>query len=103
MGFAIYGPPILQQLRGFSPLWAGYVVAVESLAWTVAAIAVAAATGAWDRRWTRLGAVMLVASLVVGLGTRQGRRGTHAGRSAPYRRAARTSGDAMTVLCASNS
>lgn len=65
MGFAIYGPPILQQLRGFSPLWAGYVVAVESLAWTVAAIAVAAATGAWDRRWTRLGAVMLVASLVV--------------------------------------
>lgn len=65
MGFAIYGPPILQQLRGFSPLWAGYVVAVESLAWTVAAIAVAGAVGAWDRRWTRIGALMLVASLGV--------------------------------------
>lgn len=65
MGFAIYGPPILQQLRGFTPLWAGYVVAVESLAWTVTAIAVAGAVGAWDRRWTRIGALMLVASLVV--------------------------------------
>ncbi|RAK63598.1 MFS transporter [Phenylobacterium kunshanense] len=65
MGFAIYGPPILQQLRGFSPLWAGYVVAVESLAWTVSAIAVAGAVGAWDRRWTRIGALMLVASLLV--------------------------------------
>ncbi|PZQ59417.1 MAG: MFS transporter [Phenylobacterium zucineum] len=65
MGFAIYAPAILQQLRGYTPLWAGYVVAVESLAWTVAAIAVAGAVGAWDRRWTRLGALMLVASLFV--------------------------------------
>lgn len=65
MGFAIYGPPILQQLRGFSPLWAGYVVGAESMAWTVAAIAVAGATGAWDRRWIRFGAVCLVASLLV--------------------------------------
>ena len=30
MGFAIYGPPILQQLRGFSPLWAGYAIGAES-------------------------------------------------------------------------
>ncbi|MDZ4372551.1 MAG: MFS transporter [Phenylobacterium sp.] len=65
MGFAIYGPPILQQLRGFSPLWAGYVVGAESMAWTVAAMAVAGAVGVWDRRWMRFGAVCLVASLVI--------------------------------------
>jgi len=65
MGFAIYGPPILQQLRGFSPLWAGYAIGAESLAWTVAAMAVAGATGRWDARWTRLGVVLLNVSLVV--------------------------------------
>jgi MFS family permease len=65
MGFAIYGPPILQQLRGFSPLWAGYAIGAESLAWTLSALAVAGATGVWDARWTRLGAVLLVASLVI--------------------------------------
>jgi MFS family permease len=65
MGFAIYGPPILQQLRGFSPLWAGYTIGVESAAWTLAAILVANARGAWDTRWIRLGAVCLVASLVI--------------------------------------
>lgn len=65
MGFAIYGPPILQQLRGFSPLWAGYAIGAESLAWTLSALAVAGATGAWDARWIRIGAVLLVASLVI--------------------------------------
>lgn len=65
MGFAIYGPPILQQLRGFSPLAAGYVIGAESMAWTLAALAVAHATGAWDRRWIRIGALMLVASLFI--------------------------------------
>lgn len=65
MGFAIYGPPILQQLRGYTPLAAGYVVGAESMAWTLAALAVAGATGVWDGRWIRVGALMLVASLVV--------------------------------------
>jgi predicted MFS family arabinose efflux permease len=65
MGFAIYGPPILQQLRGMSPLWAGYVIGVESLAWTLAALAVAHVAGAWDARWVRIGALCLVASLLI--------------------------------------
>ena len=65
MGFAIYGPPILQQLRGFSPLWAGYTIGVESAAWTLAAMLVAGATGIWDARWIRFGAVCLVASLAI--------------------------------------
>ena len=65
MGFSIYGPPILQHLRGFSPLLAGYAIGAESLAWTVAAMAVAGATGAWDTRWTRFGVVLLVLSLAI--------------------------------------
>lgn len=65
MGFAIYGPPILQQLRGFTPLWAGYAIGVESLAWTAAAMAVTNAGGVWDGRWIRVGALCLVASLAV--------------------------------------
>lgn len=65
MGFAIYAPPILQHLRGFSPLVAGYAIGAESLAWTVAAMAVASVTGVWDRRWTRFGVLLLVASLAI--------------------------------------
>ncbi|HEX7887255.1 MAG TPA: MFS transporter, partial [Phenylobacterium sp.] len=65
MGFAIYGPPILQHLRGYSPLLAGYVVGAESMAWTVTGMAVAGATGLWDTRWTRLGALLLVVSLLI--------------------------------------
>lgn len=65
MGFAIYGPPILQTLRGYSPLWAGYVIGVESLAWTVAALAVADASAWWDAFWTRAGALCVVVSVLI--------------------------------------
>jgi MFS family permease len=65
MGFAIYGPPILQVLRGFSPLLAGYTIGAESAAWTLAAILVAGATGLWDARWIRFGTLCLIASLVI--------------------------------------
>lgn len=65
MGFSIYGPPILQQLRGFSPLAAGYAIGAESMAWTLAAMAVAGVAGAWENRWMRIGAVLLIASLVI--------------------------------------
>ncbi len=65
MGFAIYAPPILQKLRGFSPLWAGYAIGSESAAWTLAAMLVAGATGVWDARWIRFGTFCLLASLVV--------------------------------------
>ena len=65
MGFAIYIPPLLQTLAGMSPLWAGYVIGAESLAWTLAAFQVAGATGVWDARWVRIGAVSVPVSLVV--------------------------------------
>ena len=56
MGFAIYGPPILQQLRGFSPALGRLRDGAESMAWTVAAMAVAGVSGVWDARWIRFGA-----------------------------------------------
>jgi hypothetical protein len=65
MGFAIYIPPLLQTLAGMSPLWAGYVIGAESLAWTIAAFQVARATGTWDARWVRIGAISVPVSLVI--------------------------------------
>jgi predicted MFS family arabinose efflux permease len=65
MAFAIYGPPILQTLRGYSPLWAGYVIGVESLAWTAAALLVTDASRWWDAVWVRAGALCVVASVLV--------------------------------------
>lgn len=65
MGFAIYGPPILQQLRGFSPLWAGYAIGSESLTWTICAMSVAGAGAVWDARWIRIGSLCLIASLFI--------------------------------------
>lgn len=57
MGFTVYGPAILQATRGYSALGAGYVVGVEALAWTAAALAVSNLTGAWRSRMVRAGAV----------------------------------------------
>jgi hypothetical protein len=45
-----YGPLLMQRLHGASPIVAGYVVALESAAWTVAAIATAGA-GARMEPW----------------------------------------------------
>lgn len=60
MGLTVYGPAILQETRGLTPLWAGYAVAAEALAWTTAGIAVAGATGPWPDRWVRLGALCVL-------------------------------------------
>jgi MFS family permease len=65
MGFAIYGPPILQTLRGYSPLWAGYVIGVESLVWTLTALIAVDASAWWDSFWVRTGSLLLLASVVL--------------------------------------
>jgi MFS family permease len=65
MGFAIYGPAILQTLSGLSALTAGYVVAVESVAWTVLGLSVAHLTGAWPVRMIRLGAIVATLGVVL--------------------------------------
>jgi len=60
MGLATYGPAVMQTLRGLSPLEAGYVIAAEAFAWTIAAFLVTSAQGDWRARWIRVGAVCLV-------------------------------------------
>jgi len=57
MGYSVYGPAVLQQLAGLSPLAAGYTVAVEAAAWTFSALLVAHLTGAWPGRLIRAGAL----------------------------------------------
>ncbi|WP_421932709.1 MFS transporter [Phenylobacterium sp.] len=63
MGFSIYGPAILQQLAGLSALTAGYVIAGEAAAWTLAGLAVAHLTGRWPGRMILIGAVCATAGV----------------------------------------
>lgn len=64
MAFSTYGPAILQTLAGLSALGAGYIIAVEALAWTVLGLAVAHLTGPWPRRMIRAGAVMATLGVI---------------------------------------
>jgi MFS family permease len=52
---AIYAPLFLQHLHGVSPLGAGYMVALASLAWTTAALAVASLSEEWPPRLIVMG------------------------------------------------
>jgi MFS family permease len=63
MGLVVYGPAILQTLRGLSALAAGYVVGAEAVFWTAAALPVSGLTGHWPGRLIRLG----VAAVFIGL------------------------------------
>ncbi|HEY3695335.1 MFS transporter [Phenylobacterium sp.] len=65
MGLSIYGPAVLQTLRGLSPLAAGYVVGAEALGWTLIALLVANAQDPWRDRCVRLGAVCVAVSAAV--------------------------------------
>jgi MFS family permease len=66
MGFSVYGAAILQTLRGYSALFAGYLIALEALAWTLVALLVAHLPPPWPGRMIRLGGIMATAGLVVG-------------------------------------
>ena len=60
---SIYGPLFLQRLHGFSPLSAGYMVATSSMAWTVAAMLIASASGPWPARLILAGPLATAAGL----------------------------------------
>lgn len=64
-GLLAYGPAVLQQLHGLSPLWAGYAVAAQALAWTICAFAVAGTRPGGETRWIRTGAILVLAGLVL--------------------------------------
>ncbi len=63
MGFSVYGPALLQKLFGLTPLEAGYAAGLESMGWTVAALAVAGRGEAWHGPMIRLGGVCIVVGL----------------------------------------
>ena len=66
IAFSVYGAAILQALFGTSPLAAGYILAIESAAWTVAALAVASLGVRWEGMMLKAGALsVLVASVLL--------------------------------------
>ena len=66
MAYSVYGPAILQTLNGLSALTAGYVVAIEAVAWTLCALAVSHLEGPWPGRMIRLGAVCATIGVALG-------------------------------------
>jgi MFS family permease len=64
MGLLVYGPAVLQTLRGVSALAAGYVVSAEALFWTATALPVSGLTGDWPSRLIRLGTLIVLVGLL---------------------------------------
>jgi hypothetical protein len=60
-GFWAYGPLILKVIFGTDPLFSGYALAAEALAWSLATLAVSSAPATADRPLIRAGAVAVVA------------------------------------------
>lgn len=65
MSFMVYGPILLETLYGVTPLAAGYIVALESVGWGIAAIFFSGVSTASERRLIR-GGTALVSLGVVG-------------------------------------
>ncbi len=63
MGYSVYGPAVLQTLAELNALTAGYVVALEAVGWTVAALLVTNLAGASPGRLIRAGAALVVAGI----------------------------------------
>jgi MFS family permease len=66
VSFTVYGPLLMAKLFGTTPIVAGFMVASESLAWTVTAIVFARAPAAQEAALIRFGAI-LIACGVAGL------------------------------------
>lgn len=62
--FALYAPAMLQYRAGLSALEAGYIVAIEALAWTAAALSVAGAGEAWRARLIVIGPASILAGVI---------------------------------------
>lgn len=64
VSFTVYGPLLMARLFAVGPLVAGLMVATESVAWTLAALAVARATPHHEPALIRSGAVLVTAGVV---------------------------------------
>ncbi|WP_163267427.1 MFS transporter [Chelativorans alearense] len=60
ISFTVYGPFLLNRLHGVSALGAGYIIAAESVAWSVTAVLFAGVGEAAERLVMRTGAVMVM-------------------------------------------
>lgn len=67
MPFTVYAPLIMELLHGAGPLAVGYIMATESIAWTVAALLVASA-GPAREPWLIVGGALVIVAGVAGLG-----------------------------------
>ena len=67
VSFTVYGPLIMQILFGTSPLTAGLLIAVESVAWSVTAIVLGGSNRASEAACIRVGTIAVVAG-VAGFG-----------------------------------
>jgi hypothetical protein len=63
VSFTVYGPLLMAKLFHVVPLTAGFMVAVESVAWTLAAIVFAGASAASEPALIRVGAVLIAAGV----------------------------------------
>ncbi len=64
IAFLIYGPLLLEAFYGVSALTAGYFVAFESVAWTLAALAISRVKPEGEPFFLRLGALTILVGLV---------------------------------------
>jgi hypothetical protein len=63
VSFTVYAPLLLARLFGTPALTAGFLVAVESVAWTLAALAFAAAPARYETALIRLGALAITVAV----------------------------------------
>jgi MFS family permease len=62
--FALYAPTMLQYRAGMSALEAGYLVAIEAVAWTAASLSVSGAGEAWRSRLIVVGPAAILAGTI---------------------------------------
>tara|TARA_R110000868_G_scaffold66247_5_gene197447 strand:+ start:8205 stop:9596 length:1392 start_codon:yes stop_codon:yes gene_type:complete len=65
IAFSVYGAAILQALYGTSPLTAGYILAIESMGWTITALAVAGLGVRWEGVMLKGGALSVLVGCVL--------------------------------------
>jgi MFS family permease len=60
-GFWAYGPLVLKILFGFDPMIAGYVLAIEAIAWSLGTLVVTTRSVTDDRKLIRVGTICVAA------------------------------------------
>jgi MFS family permease len=63
ISFSVYGPLLLTSVHGVSLLTTGYIIAAESIAWSILSILVANARPEWERLIITGGAVMIAGGI----------------------------------------